>query len=76
VHIAKSLKAVLLAAVKEPVNRAFLISLDMVFNKVIQEVVSDNFTACSTFIAKCICDEVEVLLKTILAINLFKPRTE
>jgi hypothetical protein len=41
VHIAECLKAVFLAGVKLPINRAFLINFTVVFEKVLEEIQTD-----------------------------------
>ena len=71
VHINKSLKPILLTTVKKPVNRAFLISLNMVFDEITEKVISDNLTACLSFIAKSIGNKIKIFFKSIFSINLF-----
>ena len=76
VHINKSLKPILLTTIKKPINRAFLVSLNMVLDEISQEIISDYFTACFTFIAKSIRNKIKVFFKRIFSINLFQPRTK
>ena len=57
VHINQSLKTVLLAAVKQPVNRTFLVNFAVVGVEVIQEVVSDDLSRL-TLAAQRIGDEL------------------
>ena len=55
-HIDERLEAVLLAAVEQPVNRAFLINFAMVGVEAVQEVVPYNLTR-RTFAAQSVGDE-------------------
>ena len=56
VHINQSLKAVLLATVKQPVDRAFLINLAMVRIELIQKIIP-NYIFWLTFASQCIGNE-------------------
>ena len=56
--IDQRLKAVLLAAVKQPVNRAFLIGFAVILEKVLKEVVADAFPAAVSLTTQRIRDEV------------------
>ena len=76
VHINKSLKPILLTTVKKPVNRTLLIGLNMVFDKICQEIISDYFTACLTFIAQSIRNKIKIFFKRIFSIYLFQPSTK
>ena len=70
VHINQSLKAVLFATVKQPVNRAFLINLAMVRIKVAQEVIPNHIFRL-TFAAQSIRNEFQVFVQSICTINGF-----
>ena len=76
VHINKSLKSILPTTIKKPINRAFLISLNMVFDEISQKIISNYFTACLTFIAKSISYKIKIFFKGIFSINLFQPSTK
>ena len=69
VHIDERLEAVLLAAVKHPIDRAFLIGLDMVGDEIVQEIIADDPTAGIALVAESICDEAHVFLQRIFAVN-------
>lgn len=75
-HINKSLKSILLTTIKKPINRTFLISLNMVFDEICQEIISDYFTACLSFITKGIRNKIKVFFKRIFSVNLFQPSTK
>ena len=77
VHIDQSLKAVLLAAVEEPVDRALArtsngVCATMVSIEVIQEVASDDLTG-RTLAAERVSDELEVFFQRFLAVDSFHP---
>ena len=61
VHINQSLKAVLFATVKQPINWAFLINLAMIFIKIIQEIIP-NYIFRLTFAAQCVGNESQVFI--------------
>ena len=69
VHIAQCLEAVLLAAVKEPVDRALLIGFQMVGIEVIQEVAADHL-AGRTLAAERVGNKLEVFFQRIIAVDL------
>ena len=68
-HIAQCLEAVLLAAVKEPVDWTLLIGFQMVGIEVIQEVAADHL-AGRTLAAECIGDKLEVFFQRVITISL------
>ena len=70
VHINQALEAVLLAAVKQPVYRAFLINLAVVGVEVIQEVIPNHILRL-TLAAQCIGNEFQVFVQRILTIHYF-----
>ena len=51
-EVNQRLEAVLLAAVKQPVNRALLVGLAVVFEKVLEKVVADDFSAAVALAAQ------------------------
>ena len=61
-------EAVLLTAVKQPVNRAFLIGFDMIGVKTVQKVAADNL-ARRTLAAERIGDKFQVFLQRIRAVD-------
>lgn len=73
VHIDKSLKTVLLAAVIEPINRTLLVNLAVILEEVLQEVVADFLTRRITRCAKCICNEAQVFFQRFCAVNNLQP---
>ena len=70
VHVNKALEAVLLAAVKEPVDGAFLVGLHMVSVETADEVIANNLTG-SPPAPQSISDKLEILLQRVLAIDHF-----
>ena len=72
VHIDQCLEAVLLAAVKEPIDRTLLIDFQVVGIEVIDEVAADHFTR-RTFAAESVSDELEVFFKCLAAVDSFYP---
>ena len=75
VNINQSLKAVLFAAVKQPVNRAFsrtcnLISITMILKKFIYEIITNHILRL-TFAAQCICNKFQVFVQCICTVNGF-----
>ena len=78
VQINQRLKAVLLAAVKQPVNRTPAgagdrVGLAVILEEIIQEVIADNLPAGAALIAEGFCDEIEVLLQNIGTVRRFQP---
>ena len=76
VEVDQRLEAVLLAAVKQPVNRAFLVGLAVVFEKVLEEVVADDLATAVALSAQCICNEVQIFFQRVRAIGNFQPVTQ
>ena len=72
VHINECLEAVLLAAVKEPVDGAFLVGLAVVCIEVIQEVAADDL-AGRTLAAEGIGNELEIFFQRVTAVNCLHP---
>ena len=70
VHIDQRLKAVLFAAVKQPVNRAFLINLAVVRVEVAQEVIP-NYIFRLTLATKGIRNEFQIFVQCICTVNSF-----
>ena len=70
VHINQSLKTILLATVKQPINRAFLINLAMVLIKIVQEIIP-NYIFRLAFAAQCIRNELQVFIQCICTIDGF-----
>ena len=66
VQVNQCLKAILLSAVKQPVDRTLAgtgdrVCLAVIFEEIIQEVVADDLPAGAALIAKGFCDIIEVL---------------
>ena len=70
VHINQSLKAILFAAVKQPVNRTFLINLAMVRIEITQEIIP-NYILRLTFTAEGIRNEFQVFIQRVCTVNSF-----
>lgn len=68
-RIAQRLEAVLLATVKQPVNRTLLIGFQMVGIEVIQEVAADHL-AGRPLAAERVGNKLEVFLQRIIAVDL------
>lgn len=76
VEINQRLEAVLLAAVKQPVNRALLVGLAVVFEKILEEVVSDNLAAAVALAAQRISDKVQIFFQRVRSIGGFQPAAQ
>ena len=81
VQINQCLEAVLLAAVKQPVDRTLAgtgdrVCLAMILEEVVQEVVADNLSAGAALIAESFCDIIEVCFQRISTVNRFQPCTQ
>src|SRR5699024_3058145 len=59
-HINQSLKSILLSAIKEPINWTFLIDLTMILEKIVQEVVSNNFPTCRSLSTESISNKIKI----------------
>ena len=78
VQINQCLEAVLLAAVKQPVDRALTrtsdrVGLAMILEEIVQEVVADNLPAGATLIAKGFCDVIKVCFQRISTVHHLQP---
>ena len=62
-EIDESFKAVFLTAVKEPVNRAFLIGLAVVLEEILEEIVAELFLRCRAARPQGIREECQVSLE-------------
>ena len=81
VQVNQCLKAVLLATVKQPVDRTLAgtgnrIGLAVILEEIVQEVVTDNLPAGAALIAKGFCDIIEVFFQRICTIHRFQPCTQ
>ena len=81
VQVNQCLKAVLLATVKQPVDRTLAgasdrIGLAVILEEIVQEVVTDNLPAGAALIAKGFCDVIEVCFQCIGTVNCFQPCTQ
>ena len=78
VQINQCLEAVLLATVKQPVDRTLAgtgnrISLAVILEEIVQEVVTDNLPAGAALIAKGFCDVIKVCFQRISTIHHLQP---
>ena len=74
-------KAVLLAAVKQPVDRTLAgasdrVSLAVILEEIVQEVVADNLPAGAALIAEGFCDIIKVCFQRISTVHCFQPCTQ
>lgn len=76
VHIDQRLEAVLLAAVVQPVDGAFLVDFYMVGVEAVQEIVADDGAGAGALGAEGLGDERKVLFQIILPKSFFNPRHE
>ena len=81
VQVNQCLEAVLLAAVKQPVDRTLAgtgdrVCLAVIPEEVVQEVVADNLPAGAALIAKGFCDIIEVFFQRISTVHCFQPCTQ
>ena len=81
VQVDQCLKAVLLAAFKQPVDRTLAgasdrVSLAVILEEIVQEVVADNLPASAALIAEGFCDVIEVCFQCIGTVNCFQPCTQ
>ena len=73
VEVDQRLEAVLLAAVKQPVDRALLVGLAVVFEEILEEVVSDDLPAAVALAAQRPGDEVQIFFQRVRAVGGFQP---
>ena len=78
VQVDQRLKAVLLAAVKQPVDRTLAgagnrVSLAVILEEIVQEVVADDLPAGAALIAEGFCDIIEVCFQRIGTVHRFQP---
>ena len=78
VQVDQCLEAVLLAAVKQPVDRTLAgtsdrVCLAVILEEVVQEVIADDLPAGTALIAKGFCDIVEVCFQRIGTVHHFQP---
>lgn len=72
-EIDESLEAVFLAAVKEPVNRPFLISLAVILIEILKKIVAELFPGSGAPGSQCIGEEFQVGFKVFPAKGLLQP---
>ena len=78
VEVDQRLKAVLLAAVEQPVDRALAgagdrVGLAVILEKVVHKVIADDLPAGAALIAQCFCNKVKVLFQRSCTIYGFQP---
>ena len=78
VQVNQCLEAVLLAAVKQPIDWTLAgtsdrVSLAVILEEVVQEVVADDLPAGAALIAQCFCDIIEVCLQRICTVHHLQP---
>ena len=81
VQVNQCLKAILFAAVKQPVDRTLArtsdrVSLAVILEEVVQEVVADDLPAGAALIAEGFCDIVKVFFQRICTVHCFQPCTQ
>ena len=80
-QVNQCLEAVLLATVKQPVDRTLAgtgnrVSLAVILEEIVQEVIADDLPAGAALIAKGFCDIVEVYFQRISTVHHFQPCTQ
>ena len=80
-QVNQCLEAVLLATVKQPVDRTLTgasdrVSLAVILEEVVQEVIADYFPAGAALIAEGFCDIVKVGFQRISTVHCFQPCTQ
>ena len=70
-HIDQRLEAVLLAAVVQPVDGAFLVDFYMVGVEAVQEIIADDGAGAGALNAKCLGDESKVIFQGIGTVHDF-----
>ena len=78
VQVDQCLKAVLLATVKQPVDRTLArtsdrVGLAVILEEIVQEVIADDLPAGAALIAKSFCDIIEVCFQRIGTVHRFQP---
>ena len=59
----------MLSAVVQPIDWTLLVSLIMILDEIVQEVIADDLTAGVALVTKGVCDEVKVFLQSVAAID-------
>ena len=80
-QIDQCLKTILLAAVKQPVDRALAgardrVGLAVILEEIVQKIIADDFPAGAALIAKGFCDIIEVFFQCISTVHCFQPCTQ
>ena len=78
VQVNQCLEAVLLATVKQPVDRTLAgtgnrVNLAVILEEIVQEVIADDLPAGAALIAKGFCDVIKVCFQRISTIHHFQP---
>mgnify|MGYP005805331051 CR=1 FL=1 len=73
VEVDQGLEAVLLAAVKQPVDGPLLIGLAVVLEKVLEGVIADDLPAAVALAAQRPGDEVQIFFQRVRAVDCFQP---
>ena len=68
-----SRSAVLLAAVKQPVDGALLIDLAVAGKEILQEIVADDLTGGCPFVPQRFGDKVQIFLQRVRAVDRTQP---
>ena len=81
VQVNQCLESILLAAVKQPVDRTLAgagdrVGLAVILEEIVQEVVADNLSTGAALIAKGFCDIIEVCFQRIGTVHHFQPCTQ
>ena len=76
VEINQRLKAILLTAVEQPVNRPLLVNLAVILEEVLEEIITDDLPAAVAFTAQRSGDEVQIFLQRVRAVDGFQPAAQ
>ena len=76
VEVDQRLEAVLLAAVEQPVDRALLVGLAVILEKVLEEVAADDLPAAVPLAAQRPGDEVQIFFQRVRAVGGFQPAAQ
>ena len=68
-EVDQGLEAVLLTAVKQPVDRALLVNFAVILEEVLEEIAADDLPAGAALIAKGFCDVIEVCFQRVSTVH-------
>ena len=78
VEVDQCLKAVLLAAVEQPIDGALAgagdrVGLAVILEEIVQEIVADDLPAGAALITQCFCNKVNVFFQRSCTVHRFQP---